>query len=658
MAEAAIKQINGHWASLAELGALLGISRQAARKLASDCDTRLNPGHRGQGGKRIEVDLSTLPQHIQARIDGQNKETDETALLRIDAAPGWAVARAEAREAVLSIVEGRLSHKKKAAQRRKLIKAYNAGAIGDDIPNKPDKISYATYNRWLSAYQADGLAGLLPANRGRTGSLNGQIAKKLRDYALGKPRAAATIYDYLVAEYGDKCPSYATVLRRVKKIRKDNAEIYLGMAKGPNALRHVTLSALGNSAAKAAYPNHIWEIDSSPADVMDANGKRNTVVGIVDLYTKRYHFRLHPRSNGLGVAQTIRTAILEWGIPDVIIMDNGNDYQSRRVAAMCAALRIHIITNDPYSPEQKPAVERSFRTLSERCFRELLGYTGNCILTRPEEIKLHHTADDIQLIINKWLDVDWHERPRVKGKRPRELAGERTPRRVSDERVLDILLGDVGTRGIKQSHIKYKGRKFFHEKLLELDSINTKVHVREDASDAGRIYVFHEGAYFCTATDVLHLGLSPEELRLLQKKKLRIAKARVAAFKQANAAEPETPFMEYLDRRAAEAPATLPGPAKVVQFPELEAAAADQEEVLVPSAQDVGGDHDRPAWWESPEKRYEWTLEQQARNGDLLPEDIEFLAEYEASPEYASAKEAWDFFRATLELPSVQGGGL
>jgi hypothetical protein len=90
----------------------------------------------------------------------------------------------------------------------------------------------------------------------------------------------------------------------------------------------------------------------------------------------------------------------------------------------------------------------------------------------------------------------------------------------------------------------------------------------------------------------------------------------------------------------------------------LEAAAADQEEVLVPSAQDVGGDHDRPAWWESPEKRYEWTLEQQARNGDLLPEDIEFLAEYEASPEYASAKEAWDFFRATLELPSVQGGGL
>lgn len=637
------------WLTAEDVAQRLGVSARSVRRMAMQEDwlTQQQPSY-GRYGFRLLYHRSCLLPRPRAGAQ-------EAGLLRLSQAPDWSQARAEARRDLIVMIEERLAKGQKSKQRRRLISRFCAGEFATKLADSLGKVSYRTYMRWLAAYRAEGVAALLPAHKGRSAEIPPDVLAELKDLALKKPRAAAVIHDMLNEKYSGRVPSYGAVLRLTKAIRKEYAEEYLYMHKGPTAHRHATLTALGRSDAKALHPNHMWEIDTTPADVVDSEGKRRKIIGIVDVYSRRYHFRAHESSSGYCVAQTIRSAILAWGLPAIIIMDNGKDYQSKRVQTMCEELGIHIITNPPFCPEKKPHVERSFRTLSRRVFRELTGSTGHDLTARPEVIVPRYTMSQIQEIMDSWVENYWHEQPlSVPGKgkkRPRELAGDRAPKMISNERVLDILLGDVGKRKIRQGYIHYRNRKYFHEMLLTLDAFG-EVELREDAADVGRIYVFRDRRYLCTAIDMEHLGLKPEEFSELQRRKLSLAKARVNQLKASfGGGDPDADFAEYLDRLKKKKPASLPGPQKVVEFPNLDkAAAASPAPAPEEPSPDAG---ERPLYWDDPATRYEWCLKNAK---ELLPEDADFMGAYEKTREYRDTREGWDFLRAQLKLDAVEGG--
>ena len=639
------------WLTPEEAARALNISARGVRKKALR-EGWLTKTTSVRGGQRVMI-------HRTALEPGPDKPpASQAGLIRFDAAPDWAQAKAEARRDLIVMIEERAKQGKKSKQRKAYLKKYARGEFALDLSERLNKTSYATYMRWLSAYKAEGIAGLLPAHKGRAPETAPDVLARLKALSLKKHRAAAVVHDMLAEEFPGRVPSYDTVLRHVKAVRAEYAEEMLFMHKGATAHRHATLTGLGRSDAKAKHPNHMWEIDGSPADVVDEGGVRRKVIGIVDIYTRRYLFRLHVDASALRVAQTLRAAILKWGLPDVLIMDNGKDYQAKRIQTMCEELGIHVITNPPFSPEKKPHVERSFRTLSRRVFKELTGSTGHDLNSRPEVIVPRYGMDKIQEIIDTWTENYWHERPLKLsgkfGKRPRELAGERAPNMVADERVLDVLLGDVGTRKIRQGFINYRARKYFHDRLLTLDAFS-EVQLREDAADVGRIFVFVDGRYFCTALDLAHLGLTPEEFTLRQRKKISLAKARVRELKaEFGGGDPDADYLKYLDCLKNKKPTALPGPKKVVEFPGLEKAAqAVSGPAPVsgePAPEAVAGG--RPAFWDDPAARYEWCL----RNPGLLEtEDVDYMASYENTAEYRENREAWDCLRETLELAVMEG---
>ena len=93
-------------------------------------------------------------------------------------------------------------------------------------------------------------------------------------------------------------------------------------------------------AADVPHFGHTWEMDSTPADVITSDGKRASIVGSIDVYSRRVVAVVSPTSKSAAVAQCIRKGLLAWGIPARIRKDNGKDYASQHIESVTRSLEI------------------------------------------------------------------------------------------------------------------------------------------------------------------------------------------------------------------------------------------------------------------------------------------------------------------------------
>ena len=100
----------------------------------------------------------------------------------------------------------------------------------------------------------------------------------------------------------------------------------------------------GSLSDMATYAGEVWQMDSTPADVMttepDGKKRRCSVVAAIDIYSRRAVCVVAPTSKAAVVAAAMRKGILTWGVPSKVLMDNGKDYQSSHIKAVAFALNI------------------------------------------------------------------------------------------------------------------------------------------------------------------------------------------------------------------------------------------------------------------------------------------------------------------------------
>ena len=111
--------------------------------------------------------------------------------------------------------------------------------------------------------------------------------------------------------------------------------------------------------------------------------RRYALVGVVDVWSRRVMYQLAPVSSSAAITQLLRRALTKWGVPEVLRLDNGRDYASERVALMAGALAIRIEHCRPFHPEEKPFIERAFRTVSV-AMEMLPGYVGHSVAERQQ----------------------------------------------------------------------------------------------------------------------------------------------------------------------------------------------------------------------------------------------------------------------------------
>ncbi|HZF97873.1 MAG TPA: DDE-type integrase/transposase/recombinase, partial [Pseudoxanthomonas sp.] len=371
------------------------------------------------------------------------------------------------------------------------------------------KLHPATLRGWKKLVKTQGpaaLAGVYGVHRKGVGILDSDTA--LREFVIGliaeKPHISAKlVYEALCARFsGTKLPVKRSVEMWLARWKQDNAEAYLA-ATNPDAWKNRHMAAFGSLSDGITRACQLWMMDSTPADLQLVDG-RYTLVGVIDIGWRGFRLHVAKTSSAETVSQLTRRAILEWGVPEAIKMDNGSDYASNRFAQLLTGLQIEPRFSAPFSPWQKGNIERAFRTFSHSLLELLPGYSGHnvaeaqAIRARQSfaerlfkkntvvEIKL--TAAELQEFCDRWCrDFYAHEQHEgLQGQTPfqRHAQLRDVVRRVGDVRALDLLLGEGRLCTVTKKGLRLDKLNYIAPELATV--IGQQVLVRIDDADIGR----------------------------------------------------------------------------------------------------------------------------------------------------------------------------
>jgi len=652
--------VNGQvkeWFSAAELAGLPGLPRavQVINRNAQKKGWQARE-RQGRGGGR-EYHISSLPTEarvaLAAKAAGQatvesptadaqagkaeaaklvirEKLTEQAAFVgRIEGArlavgvTGTARQRMDAKLDILGRFQEfrtRLPYKGTVA-RTEFCRAYNARQI--EVPSQviqlyPD-VSEGSIFRWEKALQNRGLAALAGGygNRRGTGAIDQEpkfrefILSMLHDFPHCRPDQ---IYKGMAARFaveGLEIPSIKAIGYWVKNWKRENQDVFLKMLS-PDKFNSRARVAVGDADENILRLNQLWEMDSTPGDVMCQDG-RASIVGVIDVYTRRAKLLVCKSSTAVMVAALIRRSILDWGVPETIRTDNGSDYTSHHVQRVMTGLGVEQAVCPPFQPWKKPFIERFFRTFSHDLLELMPQFVGHNVaerkaieerksfadrlMKRGETVPLDLTADALQEFCDRWCnDVYLHSAHEgLEGKTPFQMiAAWREPIRKlvgTQVRALDLLMaeapGNNGIRTVTKGKISIDTWEYLAPELGGL--CEKRVKVLNDPLDYGRICVYSlDGEFLCIAECMEILGISRATVAAQTKEvqKKRVAEHLEEIREGAKRTKTKAIAKEILDAARASASqfGMLPPATEEYTSTGLEAAASAQDALQAASA--------------------------------------------------------------------------
>ena len=569
--------------------------------------------------------------------------------------------------------------------RRRFVAAYRRREAGcsDSTYACISDISVRSLYRWRRNLDSEEAEGLVRSCTGKPSGLAPHMVDAVLTqlYAGGPYATIPNIHAFLAARYGNEVPSLRSLQRWIRQWRERHkqAATYLD---SPEKWRSRHQVAFGRMDAGVARINQIWELDSTIADVAlaapqgEMRLRRYALVGVIDVWSRRVMYQLAPVSSSAAITQLLRRALLGWGVPEALRLDNGRDYASERVALMAGALAIRIEHCRPFHPEEKPFIERVFRTVSV-AMEMLPGYVGHSVAERQglrarerararagqAPVDLGSAAlspAEFQGWLDNWAKNDYGRRTHGSlGCSPWERANswKGAVRRIEDERVLDVLYEPVsrgGMRTVVKRGIQV-GRRWYVAPELGAH-VGERVRCYRDFDDDDRICVYGDDTWVCWAVDAegaerkkiaagaravqrQSLRAELEHIRRARRKTIagaawqEIAVARAEEAERIKAlpqlAEAHTTAMTKAAAEAVRAKEEAPAPLAAVTDEEVQ---RHIEEMRTRRRKkEEAGRHTRPSIWRDVQQRYEYCrmMIREGLERDLPGADIPFIAEYE-----------------------------
>lgn len=576
-----------------ELSQILGLSKRSIqRKAWAFREVRAN------GGTRKEYIISQLPPEVQARIAVRSlgatadEETTPTPVApsQPQVSPLVEGAKAEAKrimaeeEALIAEIQKRkennlalftalpekVQEKARAKDKvlvacRKYLKTVNVGRTkainlfvrelrAERVSLPPEvytllslhKFHENTVREWFAKEETQGIYGLVDhfGNRRGSGKIDSNVALKdvilslLQDCPDIRPRH---ILEYLRAKHPElDVISERGIDRFLISWKKEHRATYEKW-RNPDAWKSNFKPAIGRKDENIVALNQLWEIDTTKADLMLSDG-RHTIIGLIDVFSRRLKFLVTKTSKAMALCTLLRRAIMDWGIPQILRTDNGQEFISEQLDRVLKDLGIEQVLCNFFASEEKPFIERHFRTLSHDLFPVMKGFIGHNVADRKdiearkafaerimnpgEIIEVDMDANGLQAFLDKWSKDRYARKPHsgLGGKTPFQVANDWPQdqiRRVTNERALDMLLFPLATGGgrriVDKGVIHAENGDFVSENGELVAHIGQQVLVRMDPDDMGKVYVYrpdeHNRLQFvCIAVDVERLGIRRAEV--------------------------------------------------------------------------------------------------------------------------------------------------
>lgn len=494
--------------------------------------------------------------------------------------------------------------------------------------------SAKSLNTWRRTFREDGLRALAGDYKPKVSKVERHDA--LMNLGLGLfaefPHITAARMHEQIAEHAAALDVPVPSLRGVQRWLKgwlEQNRLQAAHARNPDDARSRYMPAFGDAGMAARELNGLWEMDTTPFDILLADGRRWTIIGIIDVWSRDLIFRLAETTSGHRARTALRHALMELGVPRVLRTDNGSDLRNRETEALLQALGIALPPMPVGRPDKKPFIERVFRTLQHDLVPLLPGFAGHNVaeaqalrsrvsfmrrvFDKGATAELRLTPAQAQAFLDAWVAGYRRREHRSLGCTPSMQRAKWTGqvRRIEDARALDMLLaplaGGDGWRSVGKKGIAAEGGVYAAAELG--DRVGQRVLCRMDPADAGRIYVYDEDHRFlCVAEDWRLTGADPQALAEAAKATWRGAlKAGAAELREkGRRIDKATIAMEMANRRAA-------GPAAVVPFPRPAETHATPALAEAARAARVDEAPVAPARTAADARRAEWVAEKAAR---------------------------------------------
>jgi putative transposase len=263
-----------------------------------------------------------------------------------------------------------------------------------DVPGRgPRKFGAMTMKGWLKNYKKNGFQALVPKIRDDEGGFR-KLSKEHMDalHTLRKENlfmSVAQFYEF--AKKSDSLgspPICLATLRRFLKI-----ENLFAAPEDPTARKRFEMVRFGE----------LWTGDfmHGPLVFSEPGGKRQKkaiLMAIIDDHSRMIVtgiFGFQENVHLMGTA--FKEAILTYGLPDKLYVDNGPSFSSEYLKRVCAHLGIGLVHSKPYDSPSRGKIERFFRTVR-----------GSFLTTIHPNTEM--TLEDLNKRFSSWLRLEYHHR--------------------------------------------------------------------------------------------------------------------------------------------------------------------------------------------------------------------------------------------------------
>ncbi len=533
------------WIPVREVAELEGISKKAvhkkikANKYIAQVDKRQR-----KGKERFIIALSSLSGELKKKYEEtQRKEVQEAAHVT---------------EKKRKIAEYRFSVLQEWARYAEEKGAGKSVVISEFLQESGIDANRATLFRWQKAYRDYGMKGLLPGWKSNRPSFEVFSEEALeygrRLYLHGNRWTLKLAYNEILraAEIkGWKVGSFETWRRYIRAIPKP---VKVAAREGKKVFEDTCVPSIERDVTSVNVME-IIESDHHQVDVacrirdLDTGEERVCFPWLTVWYDVRSRkvisWVLSEKPNSDTINISLRQAILQYGVPEMVHLDNGKDYRCKhfrggeekiqilgkkeaiKVQGLYETLGIETSWAIPYNAKSK-TVERFFKTFRTEFACYFSGYRGKNYLERPDGLekkirkKKVHSYEYIKEAIHVWVDHYYNEKREHRGKGMEK----RTPnqvffslmkekRAVKEEELVLLTSKYMKPLTVERDGIKAFDTRYWNDQV-QFKLLGEKVFIRYSEDDLSKIFLFDlKGKYIGVAEQrqIAHWRANPDEYK-------------------------------------------------------------------------------------------------------------------------------------------------
>lgn len=333
--------------------------------------------------------------------------------------------------------------------------------------------SERTLSRYLKAYREGGFDGLFPRTR----------------VDQGRPRAIPVELVEKAMELKSELPERS--VGRVIEILETEGEARPGSLKRTTLSRYIGQIRVEPDKRKAfrrfkkEHRNQLWQADLKYGPYLphpqDAKRKiRTYLLAFLDDATRLVtHAQFYSDQRLPILEDAFRKAILKYGLPDSVYVDQGKIFVSRWFKMACARLNIRHLSAAPYSPEAKGKIERFMGTVE--------AFLSEVRLAQPKSLT------ELNQLFSTWLEEGYNHKPHtgLEGQTPEEAFARdlRPVRFVTQEKLREAFLWEEDRKVDRTGCFKLGGEVYEAGPTLA----GKKVEIHFDPFDSTEVEVWHKG---------------------------------------------------------------------------------------------------------------------------------------------------------------------